>query len=156
MNFKREWVNNRNVVGFAAECARSAVAFYDNDRKPSLIASIERAERYAGGAQIFYSVAVDIADASYSTAYEGDNAAAHAAARAVRAVLNPSNFGAPVYTATYVGMDDHEIRAAFARWVVRDLSGGRELSTELRQAAGAAVVAGDEDLARALVQGEAC
>ncbi|KKL12082.1 hypothetical protein LCGC14_2539340 [marine sediment metagenome] len=52
------------------------------------------------------------------------------------------------------GVCNSEIQVACARWVVRDLSGDdQDLDEELRQAAGAAIVAGDEDLARQLVKG---
>lgn len=170
MNYKREWINHRNATGFAAECARLSLSFYGGDHKPDLVPAIELAERCTAGEEISDAVIRTVLHATDVTARAADAAdadgsagsgsvyavaAARAAAR-VAASGRPSSFitrGASVscYLAGRAGVDKHEIQAAFARWVVRDLSGGRELPTELRQAAGAVVVAGDEALARELV-----
>jgi len=41
MNYKREWNDRRNAVGFAAECARLALPFYAGDRRSDLVRAIE-------------------------------------------------------------------------------------------------------------------
>ena len=176
MAYKREWSNRLNTAGFAAECARLALPFYKGDRKSDLVAAIETAERYAGGEEISYSASVSAADNARYAAYNAheyidDVDAADIAFLAAQATSAASNTVAyavntvdcidyraitasatAAHYAARAGADAHEIRAAFARWVVRDLSGERELPEGLRCAAGAAIVAGDEDLAKELLQ----
>ena len=169
MYIDREWADLKNVVKFAAECARLALPFYEGDRRENLIAVIEAAEENLIGKTVCTFV--------YSAANRANNArtlsrvsgavvsCARSAAHAARTARNHSQSGGLYeidntiryainahYDAISAGVDAHETHVAFARCVVRDLSGVRELPEELRQAAGAAVVAGDEDLARALVQ----
>ncbi len=181
MNYKRDWNNRCNAAGFAAECARLALPFYSGDRRSDLVAAIEIAEHYANGEQIENTVAhVVAADAnaaanaaasyaadavasyaSYAAAAAAE--AAYAAAGAYDDAANDADAAADAYAydaaavaadyADLAGVDSSEIQIAFARWVIRDLSGDQDLDEELRQAAGAAIVAGDEDLARQLVQG---
>lgn len=169
MSYQREWDDPHNAAGFAAECARLALPFYKGDHKPDLVAAIEITERYASGeeidagvASIAYANAADAANASSTStaAVSTDSAyAADASAYAADVVADIyvdicaayTSAGYAADAAGISGVDISEIRVAFARWVVRDLSGGRELPEELRQAAGASVVAGDEALARELV-----
>ena len=151
----------RNAAGFAAECARLALPFYCGDHQSDLIAAIELAERYADGEEIdsddivairdAASAARDVADvadsayaaySAYSAAYAADAADAAADAAAARRAAA---------WADEAGIDSSELRIAYARWVIRDLACGRELPEELRQAAGAAIVAGDEALAQELL-----
>lgn len=173
MNYSRDWSNSRNAVGFAAECARLALPFYDGNRRSNLVAAIEIAERYANGEQIDSATARAASNAASSatafTAADAADTAAHAAdaaaytAYAAYAYTTDTAFTADAadaadasYTAAghaaHAGVDSSEIQIAFARWVIRDLSGNRDLDEELRQAAGAAVVAGDEALAQELLQ----
>ena len=160
-SYQREWANQHNAAGFAAECARLALPFYEGDRRPDLVTDIESVERYSRGGKIGVRAARDTpfsnAAAAVQNAY--DVVICHRSANIGLAAADAA------YSAGFAGVDDHSVDVAYARWVVRDLSGGRELLAELRQAAGAAVVTGDEalarelideDLARALVQGEAC
>ena len=56
------------------------------------------------------------------------------------------------YAAVDAGVDVHDLEIAFARWVVRDISPRWPIDEQLRQAAGACIVAGDEDLARGLLR----
>ena len=167
MNHQREWVDPRNAAGVAAECARLALPFYDGDHKSDLVAAIEIAERYASGEEIdagaastAYGNAADAANAPSTSTADASAYAADASAYAADVVADVvadiyaayTSAGYAADAANYAGADAHEIRVAFARWVVRDLSDGRELPEELRQAAGAAAVAGNEALARELVQ----
>lgn len=154
MNYQREWGNPRNAVGFAAVCARLALPFYDGDSRPDLVATIELAERCARGEEITNDAAND-ANAAADVVGRVDTinpCIAYTAGYAAATIVAPSYAASTALFAGYSGVCAHEIRVAFARWVVRDLSRGRELSAELRQAAGAAVVAGDEDLAKELLQ----
>ncbi|KKN37654.1 hypothetical protein LCGC14_0761350 [marine sediment metagenome] len=164
MNYERKWTDSRNAVGFAAECARLALPFYSGDRRSDLVVAIEIAERYTSGEQIDDStriaalaaargVASGVDDASAACAAAA-RAAAYAAARATAHYTSDAIRATAVFAADYAddaGVDYSEIQIAFARWVVRDLSVDRDLDEELRQAAGAAVVAGDEALARELL-----
>ncbi len=176
MNYEREWSNYRNAVGFAAECARLALPFYDGDHQSKVVVAIEIAEHYANGEQIgstiAYGAAADVtgyadrtanatvavyaADAARSAALAAGDAyiadAADDADRAANATGVIYAARAAAHTAGYAGVDDSELAVAFARWVVRDLVCGRELPEELRQAAGAAIVAGDEALAQELLE----
>lgn len=169
MYIDREWADLKNVVKFAAECARLALPFYDGDRRENLIAVIEAAEENLIGKTVctfVYSAANHANNArTLSRASNAVVSCARHVGHAARTARNHSQSGGlygidntirfainAYYGAINAGVDAHEIQVAFARWVVLDLSGGRDLPTELRQAAGAAVVAGDEDLARALVQ----
>ncbi len=153
MNYERDWNNRRNAVGFAAACARLALSFYDGEGRSDLVAAIEIAERCANGEQI--DDAEDFADAICDDDYD----AADVAWSAVSAVsVIPAAYSAyyAIYAAAdagHVGVDSSEIQIAYARWVVRDLSSDQDLDEELRAAVGAAIVAGDEDLARQLVKG---
>lgn len=166
MSYQREWDDPHNAAGFAAECARLALPFYKGDHKPDLVAAIEITERYASGeeidadvASIAYASAADAANAFSAPTADASAYAADASAYAADVVADISVDVCASYTsagyaadaAGISGVDISEIRVAFARWVVRDLSDGRELPAELRQAAGAAVVAGDEALARELL-----
>ena len=147
-----------------------ALSSYKGDLKPDLVTAIELAEHYAGGGEVVRLHArVVVSNASRAAADDISGASAnavYAATYAARTVVNAcessqaaahrttsrSEFAA--HYAERSGAGTHEIRAAYARWVVRDLGEGRALPAERRQAAGAAVVAGDEDLARRLVQGK--
>ena len=160
MNYQREWVDPRNAAGFAAACARLALPFYKGDYKSKLADSIEVAERYADGGEIDEGIAKGTARSAHSVAYDGETsdsyAAANAAARAGYTATKDTDLFGDVSTVVshaigIAGIDVYELQITYARWVVRDLGGTRELSAELRQAAGAAVVAGDEALARELL-----
>lgn len=59
--------------------------------------------------------------------------------------------GRAAEAAAGAGVDDSELAVAYARWGVRDLLGDRPIGKELRQAAGACIVAGNEAFARELV-----
>ncbi len=165
MNYERNWRDSRNTVGFAAECARMALPFYIGDRRSDLITAIEIAERYTSGEQIDDStriaaraaargVASGVDDASAACAAAARAAAYSAARAAARHTPDAIRAAADVaaHYASHAGVDSSEIQIAFARWVVWDLSGDRDLDEELRQAMGAAVVAGDEALAQELLQ----
>ncbi|KKN30498.1 hypothetical protein LCGC14_0833230 [marine sediment metagenome] len=177
MNYERDWNNRCNAVGFAAACARLALPFYDGDQRSNLVAAIEIAECYANGEQIDDTDAHRVAGAAVSAAPAGPYPTPHSAwatiaAAAVASVAAYAAYGAANVVnydsdaaadasadaadaargADDAGVDSSEIQIAFARWVVRDLSCGRDLDEELRQAAGAAIVAGDEDLARQLIE----
>ena len=158
MYYQREWKSRRNAAGFAAECARLALPFYEGDHKPDLVATIEVAERYASSGSFRRARTTKAIVAARVAKRAADGVCAARAARAAERAAGAVTDDDYNYNATYAahwasltGADDHEIRVACARWVVRDLSGGRELPAELRQAAGAAVVAGDEDLAEELL-----
>ncbi len=175
MKYDRKWNNLRNAVGFAVECARLALPFYNGDQQSAVIAAIKIAERYANKKQIDSAAASAAARGATRAAARATRAAyaataAYAAADAARvasatawAAAHATNSpytddSAAAYVtyaaadASHAGVDSSEIQIAFARWVIRDLSRGRDLDEELRAAAGAAVVAGDEDLARQLLE----
>ena len=151
INFEqeREWADVRNAVGFVAECARLVLPFCALDGQFIAAKAIEAAERYANGATLDHSaITAPCYDISTTVAAAADItylAAYGARSKAIEHITTA------VDRAVSEGADAHEIHAAFARWVVRDLSGGRELPAELRQAAGAAVVAGAEAIARGLL-----
>lgn len=69
MNYKREWRDSRNAVGFAAECARLALPFYDGDRRFDVIAAIEIAEVFSRGEQINSADARTISSTAFHAAY---------------------------------------------------------------------------------------
>ncbi|KKM72275.1 hypothetical protein LCGC14_1422230 [marine sediment metagenome] len=168
MNYERDWNNQLNAARFAVECARLALPFYNGDRRSDVAAAIEIAERRANGEQIDSTIAYAVFARATRAAYAAT--AAYAAADAARvasatawAAAHATNSpytddSAAAYVtyaaadASHAGVDSSEIQIAFARWVIRDLSRGRDLDEELRAAAGAAVVAGDEDLARQLLE----
>ncbi len=176
MTYKRDWNNRCNAAGFAAECARLALPFYTGDHRSDIVAAIEIAEHYANGEQIESTAArVVAADAARDARYVNADTVKAAAAEAAYAAAGAAYAAADAYAAAtivivytdadatadataaaayvdLVSVCDSELQIAFARWVVRDLSGDRDLDEELRQAAGAAIVAGDEDLAQQLVQ----
>lgn len=155
MNYLRGWADRRNATGFASECARLALPFYEGDHRQDLVVAIRLAERCTRGETIDADNAC-IAYKAYRASYDSD--VAHIAYNAYKiAAYKEISVGIYVATAAHSAasaIGSHETQTVFARWAVRDLSGGRELPTELRQAAGAAIVAGNEDLARALVKGE--
>lgn len=171
LTYQREWGDPRNAVGLVARCAHLALPFYGGVRKLDLVTSIRIAEHYMAGAEISVDTATYAANTSYAAAAAllvFDTAAFAAAlvaadasyavakavtvAKTITVASSPSRgirviaYDAAHYAAR-AGVDRHEIQIIFARWVVRDLSGGRDLPAELRQAVGAAVVAGDEALA---------
>ncbi|KKM86193.1 hypothetical protein LCGC14_1281340 [marine sediment metagenome] len=152
--WKRKWADHRNAVGFAAGCARLALPFYRGDRRSDAVAAIEVAEKYVAGDQID---TIGVADAAYDVAYDADDAdaaatyaataaAAYVAARAAYAAA------AAAYWADKAGVDNSEIAVLYARWTVRDLGCGK-VDEQTRQAAGAAIIAGDENLAKELLAG---
>ena len=166
MNHERNWNDDRNAVGFAAACARLALPFYSGDRRSDLVVAIEIAERCANGEQIDSAAAYFARgaanDAAHATAYASEgpphpaDPAAYAASAACYATTTTDadvarDAADTVHWASKAGVDDSEIQVAYARWVIRDLNCGRDFDEELRQAAGAAVVAGDEALARELL-----
>ncbi|KKM72270.1 hypothetical protein LCGC14_1422180 [marine sediment metagenome] len=157
---RHDWTDLRNAAGFAAECARLALPFYCGDYSSDLIAAIEFVERYADGGEIDsdgfqfaraarYAAAAAADAAAYDAAYAATSAAAAAAAAAAHTSADSATRAAS--WADEAGVDSSELRIAYARWVIRDLACGRELPEELRQAAGAAIVAGDEALAQELL-----
>ena len=157
----RKWADQRNAVGFAATCARLALPFYRGDRRSVVVVAIEIAEdeqinatdAYAAANALHVARAADASGAAdaarvaaYAAGYAADITYANAANAADDAIR------AAVY-ASRAGVCDSELQIAFARWVTRDLSGGQDFDTELRQAAGAAIIAGDENLAKELLAG---
>ncbi|KKM86195.1 hypothetical protein LCGC14_1281360 [marine sediment metagenome] len=169
MKYERKWNDLRNATGFAAACARLALPFYGGERRSGVVTAIEIAESYVNGEQISSTTARAGARAAIYSAYATDYAAtdstdadsAYAAARAAACAARAATdfTAAAIYIAraaiyaSHAGVCDSELQIAFARWVVRDLSCD-QLDEQIRQAAGAAIVAGDEELARKLVQGE--
>ena len=170
MSYGREWADRRNAAGFAAECARLALPLYKGDRRQDLVTAIELAERYVSGEEITAHAAYAASSPAYAASRDADAAsyaaatAAYATASLGGAAADAASYAAALVAAsdtayaaaacinaTHAGVDTHELQIAFARWAVRDLSGGRDLSAELRQAAGAAVVAGDEAFAKELL-----
>ena len=157
MTYERKWLCGRNASGFAAECARLALPFYEGDHRLDLVAAIDLVERYTDGERLDIATARAAYTATYDAYVAADLSCAACAAYAVNSALytaitsRAARYAHSAFRAAAAGVDDHKIRAAFARWVVRDLSDGRELPEELRQAAGAAVVAGSEAIARELL-----
>ncbi|KKN37653.1 hypothetical protein LCGC14_0761340 [marine sediment metagenome] len=166
MNYERDWNDNRNAVGFAVECARLALPFYGGDRRSDVVAAIEIAEgcvndepnahRGARAAACAARAAIARAAATSGDDRAAASAATYTALAAYDAIADITSDGTHASYAAcdagHAGVDSGEIQIAFARWVIRDLSCGRNLDEELRQAAGAAVVAGDEALAQELLQ----
>ncbi len=63
-----EWRDLRNVVGWAAACARLALPFYDGNRRDDVVAAIEITERCARGVEVDYDDARAAGDAVYAAA----------------------------------------------------------------------------------------
>ncbi|KKM86197.1 hypothetical protein LCGC14_1281380 [marine sediment metagenome] len=174
MNYQRDWINPKNAAGFCAACAQLALEFYVGDpnhrRRQIIVSAIEIAEQYARGDKIDKQHAEKLADGAFwaskdlSLGASGrpSRSAARAAAACARSVRTSfTSYTSRIYVVDSVirhafdaGVDTHDVDVAFARWVVWDLAGDKQIDEELRLAAGAAVVAGDEDLASKLVQGK--
>ena len=155
MNYERDWNNQLNAARFAVECARLALPFYNGDRRSDVAAAIEIAERRANGEQIDSTIAYAVFARATRAAPRATIHASHTARVVARAARTAHAAAVYITTravtfASCTGVCDSEIQIVFARWVLRDLACGRELPEELRQAAGAAIVAGDEALAQEL------
>lgn len=162
MKHNRKWDNQHNASGFVAACARLAFSFYDGPRRHALEGAIECAERYANGAVIDRDEVTRLADGAMWVSKVVKNHAAGlynfyaartaaASARFVGHSRRSDVMRTIIRYATEVGVDAHDIDVAYARWTVRDLSPQWPIDETLRLAAGAAVVAGDEALAKDLL-----
>ncbi|KKM72269.1 hypothetical protein LCGC14_1422170 [marine sediment metagenome] len=170
MNYKREWANLKNEFEFEAECTRLALPFYE--RELLLAKAIQKT---AIKAVKTAKNAWDIADKAFGPASSNDDLSivkatfsdANRAIVEARQDLYIANRaltkakGAITRYATQTrgviaraikaGVDAHDMDVAFARWIVRDISPRWPIDEATRQAAGAAIVAGDEDLAREIL-----
>lgn len=172
-DYSRSWKDYRNAVGCAVGSARLALPFYDGDQLASVVAAIEIAGLYVTDRKVDRGEAYEAAAYTAYAATDCSPTAADAAARAAGAAAHAADAAAKadwaaekddladcavalashaVHEAADAGADDSEICTVYARWVVRDLSPRWPIDKQIRQAAGAAVVAGDEDLARELLQ----
>jgi hypothetical protein len=147
--YKRPWRDLRNAAGFAAQCARLALPFYEGDRGSDLMEAIEVAEAYSRGEQKRIDVISDHASrsvqavgnamdyrttranaADYDTEYAARAAlaavmVAHHAVRGAalfpRAATNAvyAAFNAANY-ANAAGVDHRQILNAFVTWWAQD------------------------------------
>lgn len=146
ISYRRTWCSSRNAVGFAAECARLALSFYDGHGRQVLVAAIEIAERFARGRNIVSHVARAAACGAYVVPTRIAKAAAYAAFAAADASSSVSAANATY--AAHAAINTwrvHDVLRVFARWVAKDL--GIKLSTaQQRNAAVAALAAGNEEV----------
>lgn len=160
LGWTRKWADRQNAAGFAAACARLALPFYIGDHRSKIVSAIEIAEKFAPGKQI-ESAAYAVADAAYAVAvyadycrvsYAAARASAYAAYTAIIVIhaTAATNANNAAYWTDKAGVDSSEIAVLYARWTIRDLACGK-VDEEIRLAAGAAIVAGDENLARELL-----
>ncbi len=157
MRYQRTWLNTRFAVGFAAECARLALPFYEGDHRDAVVAAIEAAEMFSWGEDaIDYETAYQIAQRAYDAADVAYDAGRNYADHAARAAGNAASAAADGDSSTDAsyGADHAEhvsstitrpILEAFARWVAKDLD--VQIKTELQlNAIIAALTAGNEEV----------
>ena len=95
-----KWNDLRNVVGFAAECARAVLPKYTGDHRDAVVKAIEVAEAYAARGEINTSDAHAAVNTAYDAAYASNVvhnatcAAAHAAYVAAHAAYVAANAAA--------------------------------------------------------------
>ncbi len=167
--YHHRWRNLRNVVGFAATCARLALPLYRGEEKAALVRAIAIAEARARGETIQReaadaakraadSVGRSVRTASGSNIHNAADVAAFAAGAAAYAadagdVIDPPIYSTPIFNTISSALDaaDAAIRVirtrgavdrAFVRWVALDL--GVALRTEEQIHAAVAAAAANE------------
>ncbi len=157
MNYRRWWRHERNVVGFAAECARLALPHYRGDHRPNLVKAIETAEAYVRGEEIDRELTSPITD------HDGAAASSAAAAYTSAVYSIPTRSGnitagataarAARTAAATAGVDPNAIRKAFVIWWARDwgIAPVDEDDEDLHTAIAALLAIGEEGQAKELV-----
>ncbi len=151
MNYHHWWRDSRNAAGFAAECARLALPFYDGACRAVFVRSIELAEAYEQGEKIDPEVVRKVRrDSAGYIAF-----VASAAASVVHYAIGraPTGVGATAANAGIyageAGVDPRKILDAFVSWWARDQ--GIVLDDKYRDAVTALLVIGEEEQAKELM-----